>query len=74
MTRAMNLAMGEKAVLDHCRDKSIGVSAIEALPGGGVRLVCMSSEGAGLVRKSLKKKLIDDDTVRTRFRPTRPLW
>lgn len=74
MTRAMNLDMGEQAVLDHCRNKSIGVSAIEPLPGGGVRLVCMSSEGAGLVRKSLKKKLIGDDAERTRFRPARPLW
>ena len=41
MTRAFNLAMTEAEVVQHCRDKSIAISAIEALPDGGVRLVCM---------------------------------
>jgi hypothetical protein len=74
MSRAMNLAMAESAVLDHCRQRDVGVSAIEPLESGGVRLVCMSSEGAGLVRRTLKSKLINGDVERTRHRPAHADW
>ena len=52
----------------------IGVWALEALPSGGVRLVCMSGDGAATLRRVLKSKLINGDVKRERFRPTRPLW
>ena len=58
MSRAIHLAMSETEARDHCTAKSIGVSVIEPLPDGGVRLVCSSSEGAALIRKRLKKELI----------------
>jgi hypothetical protein len=74
MSRVMNLSISEAAAIEHCNSRGIGVSATEPLPGGGVRLVCMSSVGADQVRKALKSKLIDIDTERTRFRPARPLW
>jgi len=74
MSRAMNLALAESTVLARCAAEKIGVSAIEALPSGGVRLVCMSSEGAALVRKKMKKDLMRDDIKRRLHRPTRPLW
>ena len=74
MSRAININMSENAVLDRCRTEEIGVSAIEALPSGGVRLVCMSGDGAATLRRVLKSKLINGDVKRERFRPTRPLW
>lgn len=74
MSRVMNLSLSEAKVLEHCNNKGIGISAIEALPGGGVRLVCMSSVGADEVRRTFKSKLMASDSERTRFRPTRPLW
>jgi hypothetical protein len=74
MSRAMNLAMSERDVLDRCQTAGVGVSALELLPAGGVRLVCMSGAGADRVRHLLAKKLIKGEVVRQRFRPTRPLW
>lgn len=74
MSRAVNLTLTTAEALKHCADKGIGVSALEALPGGGVRLVCMSGDGADTIRRVLKRKLIAGDVTRTAFRPTRPLW
>jgi hypothetical protein len=50
------------------------VSAIERLVDGGVRLVCMSVNGAELIRKKLKRHLIKGEVTRERYRPTTPLW
>ena len=74
MSRALNLAMEEGAVLARCKTESVGVSAIERLPQGGVRLVCMSSVGAALIRKKLKAQIIDGEVVRERHRPRKPMW
>jgi len=74
MSRAMNLSLGEEDVLARCATKQVGVSAIERLPLGGVRLVCMSSYGADLMRRLLKSYIIKGDVTRERHRPTRPLW
>src|SRR4051794_24323001 len=49
-----------------CRDAKVGVSAIERLHSGGVRLVCMSTAGADLMRKTLKKHLIFGEDIRER--------
>jgi hypothetical protein len=54
--------------------EKVGVSAIEGLPGGGVRLVCSSSEGAELIRRKLKRYVIDGDPARERFRPKTGMW
>jgi hypothetical protein len=74
MSRAMYIDMSEKAVLDKCKAEAIGVSAIEALPSGGVRLVCMSGDGAAVIRRLLKTKLIEGEVTRQRIRPRSPLW
>lgn len=51
------------------------MSAIERLPGGGVRLVCNSGDGAARLRKLLKAHLIAEEGVaRERHRPNTPLW
>ncbi|MBA2770991.1 MAG: hypothetical protein M3428_02830 [Pseudomonadota bacterium] len=74
MSRAMNLSLSEAKVREHCRTNAVEVSALEPLPGGGVRLVCASGEGAALLRQVLKRKLIAGDVERTRLRPVGPLW
>ena len=74
MSRALNLAMTEAEVISHCRDKSIAISALEPLPDGGVRLVCMSGYGAAQIRSKLKTRIIDGAVRRERVRPRRPLW
>lgn len=74
MSRAINLSMKEADVVARCLTERVGVSAIERLPQGGVRLVCMSMNGAELIRLKLKSHIIKGDVKRERQRPTRPLW
>ena len=68
----MNLSLSESKVREHCRANRVGVSALERLPRGGVRVVCASGEGATVLRALLKDKLIADNAERTRFSPDRP--
>jgi hypothetical protein len=65
MSRVINLAMSADEVRHQCQTRQVGVSALEALPDGGVRLVCMSSDGAATIRKRLKANLINGDVRRT---------
>lgn len=74
MSRAIFLTLDEEGVRAACLKESIGVSALENIPGGGVRLVCMSANGAAVIRRKLKQSIIVGDVVRERHRPTRPLW
>ena len=74
MSRVINLTLDEGVVVIRCLSEKVGISAIERLPQGGVRLVCMSSEGAELVRRKLKRYLINGDVTRERHRPVKPLW
>ena len=74
MSRALQLAMSESEVLALCQAEKVTVSAIEGLPGGGVRLVCSSSNGAEIVRRKAKSKIIEDEQTRERHRPKSPLW
>lgn len=74
MTRCLNVTLAESTVLARCEAERVGVSAIEALPAGGTRLVCMSVDGAELMRRKLKGHLIKGEVTRARHRPSRPLW
>ena len=58
MTRTLLLSMKAGDVMAGCLRENVGVSAIEELVSGGVRLVCMSSNGAARIRIVLKAKLI----------------
>jgi hypothetical protein len=74
MSRVVHLNLEEGTVVIRCLSEKVGVSAIERLPQGGVRLVCMSSDGAALIRRKLKANLIKEEITRERHRPTTPLW
>jgi hypothetical protein len=74
VSRTVLLSMTEAEVVAKCTAEKVGVSAIERLHDGGVRLVCMSSAGAELIRKALKPKLIAGEVTRERYRPRRSSW
>lgn len=75
MSRTLYLDVDEGKAIACCLKEKVGVSAIERLPAGGVRLVCMSSDGAARIRTVLKKQLLDGaEVARERHRPSSPLW
>jgi len=74
MSRTLLLSMTERQAIAHCAEAKVGISALETLHSGGVRLVCMSSHGAATMRRTLKKHLIEGEVVRERFRPRHTSW
>jgi hypothetical protein len=74
LSRALFVRMDEGQVVAKCLAEKVGISAIERLPAGGVRLVCMSSDGAGIMTRKLKSHLIAGEVTRESRRPARPLW
>jgi len=74
MSRVLFLSLDEGQVVARCLSEKVGISAIERLPGGGVRLVCKSGDDAVMMRRKLKPHLMDDTTTRARHRPVTPLW
>ena len=71
MTRVLLVAMTEDEVI---ASEDVGISAMETLPGGGVRLVCMSVDGAETMKAKLKRKMLSDTAARSAHRPRTPLW
>jgi hypothetical protein len=74
MSRVLNLKLNEGEVVAKCLAANVGISAIESLPAGGTRLVCMSVDGAAEMKRKLKSSLIGGDVTRSAFRPSSPLW
>jgi hypothetical protein len=74
MSRVLMLNMSADNATAECAKMDVGISAIEPLESGGTRLVCMSVDGAETARRKFKSKLIKGDVVRSKHRPTRPLW
>lgn len=74
MSRVLLVSLNQARVTERCAAAKVGVSVIEPLSSGGVRLVCMSSEGATRMRSTLKAHLIEGAVIRERFRPVTPLW
>ena len=74
MSREMFLTLDEGDVISRCRAEKVGISAIERLPAGGTRLVCMSVDGAAHMYRKLKTHLIHGAVDRQKHRPNRLLW
>lgn len=74
MSRALLINLDERQVIAKCLKENVGISAIERLASGGVRLVCKSSDGAGTMTRAFGGHLIEGEVVRERHRPTKPLW
>src|SRR5829696_3051412 len=58
MSRAMFVALDEDSVRARCLKENVGISAIERIPTGGVRLVCMSNDGAERMRGKFKSQML----------------
>ena len=74
MSRVLLLNMTPEAATSEFGKFGVGISALETLTSGGVRLVCMSVEGAEKARKKFNSKLLKGEVMRTCHRPIRPLW
>ena len=69
MSRALFVDLSEAQVIAKCEAEKVGISALEKLPDGGVRLVCMSSDGAATMTRKFKSNLKLASTRRAPFRP-----
>ena len=74
MSREILVRLSEDQVVAKCKTAKVGVSVIERIPAGGVRLVCMSARGAETMRKAFKSQIIQGTVVREKLRPDRPFW
>ena len=75
MSRALFVDLDESKVVAMCSAEKVGISAIERLASGGVRVVCMSSHGAFVMGKKFKGHIVPENAaVRARRRPVSPLW
>ena len=70
----MQLAMSDQEARALCATHNVSISVMEALPGGGVRLVCSSVNGAETIRQKAKAKIMSVDSAREKHRPSTPLW
>src|ERR1700761_7552355 len=67
MTRAINLDLTEASVRQGCETLGVRISMIEMLDSGGVRLVCLSADGAAIIRRELSAKIIAGRVERSRI-------
>lgn len=74
MSRVLFVMLDETQVTSRCLAEDVGISTVERLPKGGVRLVCMSSDGAAIMARKLKSHLMSGEIVREVHRPRKTLW
>ena len=74
MSRVLFVTLDEGQVAAKCLAEKVGISAIERLPAGGIRLVCMSSDGAERMRRKFKSTLMKKEVERQLHRPRTPIW
>ena len=74
MSRELFVTLDQGEVEKRCLAENVGISAIERLPAGGVRLVTMSVDGAAQMFRKLKPYLIKGADTRQAHRPNRLLW
>jgi hypothetical protein len=74
MSRVLMLSLDEGEVVAKCLAAKVGISAIEHLPAGGTRLVCMSNDGAEIMKKKLKSHILPGGASQTGHRPDMPIW
>lgn len=65
VSRAINLAMGEKDVRAGCAKHGAAISAIETLQCGGTRVVLMNGSAAETMRKAFGKRVLSGAVQRT---------
>jgi len=68
MSRAINLNATQEHVIAACQKRKLPISAIEALPSGGTRVVMNSGTDTAILAKLYGKKVLAGEVRRT---PTR---
>lgn len=66
MSRVLLLNLSEAEAEKACAALDVAISVMERLESGGVRLVCVSADGAAAMRHKLRSKLIDGPVKRSR--------
>jgi hypothetical protein len=67
MSRAINVNATEVEVAELCAKHSVSISASEALPAGGTRVVLTTGAGADTMRNVFGEDVISRDVPRTAF-------
>ncbi len=67
VSRAINVKLDEADVIAKCGRKSISISAIEVLPGGGTRVVLNNMDDATVMHKAFGRSVIKGAVRRTNF-------
>ena len=67
MSRVLLVNQSEEAVTKACARFDVAISVLEPLESGGVRLVCVTADGAATMRRKLRSKLIDGPVIRSRI-------
>jgi hypothetical protein len=62
VTQPIDLSLDEGVLVIRCLSENVSISAIESLPGGGARLVCQTNRGAALIRRKLRRYIIQHHT------------
>jgi hypothetical protein len=66
MSRGLLLNLSEAEAIKACGEQGVAISVIEKLDSGGVRLVCLSTDGAAAMHHMLRAKLITGSVKRSR--------
>jgi len=66
MSRVLLLNLSEAEAIKACENLDVRISVLEKLESGGVRLVCVTADGAASMRHKLRTKLIDGPVRRSR--------
>ncbi len=65
MSRAINLDVPHADVVTMCEKHKITISAVEALPSGGTRVVLMNSYDTAVIAGAFKSRIIEGPVKRT---------
>lgn len=65
MSRALNVDATTTEVSAMCLKHKATISAIEALPAGGTRVVMMNADDAAVITRAFKKRVLGADVRRT---------
>lgn len=68
MSRAIYIDAPTDHVAATCAGRNVPISAIEALPSGGTRVVMNNSSDTALIAKAYGSKVITGNVTRTRTR------
>jgi hypothetical protein len=67
MSRAINLSVTQAEVAAMCTRHKIAISAIEALPSGGTRVVLNTADDTSVIAKAFRTSIITGPVARTAF-------